>query len=158
MSDETAHNTLPGPWNFGNDDKGMVSPSGKYRLEYGDLREFGQGSPLQGALFLTNVKSGKKVKLFELAGGPPVWDEHDDIAAVPVWWMGCMVGRSQRLLLIDLTRKELVLFKKKFKLLDLKVLSYAVITGTDSPVYKSKRVVFNIGKNKVAFKKAIAVP
>lgn len=158
MSGEKTDNTLPGPWRFSNADEGMVSPSGKYRLEYGDLHEFAQGSPLQGALYLTHIKSGKKVKLFELAGGPPVWDEHDDIAAVPVWWMGCMVGRSQRLLMVDLTRKELVLFSKKFKLLDLKAFSYAVITGTDSPVYKSRWVVFNIGKNKVSFKKAIELP
>ncbi len=148
-------NLLPDPWNFSNDDICMLSPSGKYKIEYGNLTEFGQGSPLQAALYVKNMETGKKAKIFELAGGPPVWNNNKDIVAVPVWWRGCLYGNGQKLLLINLESKEFVIFKKRFRLLDLKTYAGGIITGFDSPLHKPKALNFDTMANKALFKKAI---
>lgn len=153
--EEKTINSFPNPWEFSNGDKCMLSPSGKFSIEYGSLTEFNQGSPLQGALYIKNNSTGKKAKVFELAGGPPAWDKDKDIAAVPVWWQGCFYGKSQKLLLVNLETQEFVIFKKRFRVLDLRGYADGVVFGYDSPAAKTTPLNFDTMANKAMFKKSI---
>jgi len=147
--------TFPTPWDFSNVDKSMLSPLGNYTIEYGNLNEFGQGSPLQGVLYVKNLKSGKKAKIFELAGGPPIWSKNDDIAAVPIWWRGCLYGKGQKLLVINLQANEFIIYKNTFRVLHLKTFEGNIITGEDSPKHKPSPLNFDLLENKAMFKKLI---
>lgn len=150
----TPVNTLPTPWDFNNVDKSMLSASGKYRMVYGDLTEIGQGGPLQGGLYIQNTKTGKRAKVFELAGGPPVWDEKQDICAVPIWWRHFFFGTYQKLLLINLKTNELTIYKKRFKLMHLSKLDGDTLSVTD----KKAVLQFSLSANKVMFKRAFKLP
>jgi hypothetical protein len=147
-------NTFPPPWDFGNDDKSMLSASGKYRTVYGDLTEVGKGGPLQGALYLQNIKTGKKAKIFELAGGPPVWDKKQDIVAVPIWWRHFFFGTYQKLLIINLKANEFIIYKKRFKVLHLSTLEGNTLQGSN----KREVLNFDLSANKVMFKRAFKLP
>lgn len=148
-------NTFPNPWEFSNTDKSMLSPSGRYCIEYGDLMEIGMGAPLRGPLYIKNLKTGKRSKVFESAGGPPIWDTKADIVAVPVWWRHFLLGTYQKLLLINIKTTEVILYKQRFGVLDLRGFSDGIVYGYDSPTHKPKTLSFNINQNKIMFKKAI---
>lgn len=150
----TPVNTLPTPWDFSNEDKSCLSPTGKYRIVYGDLSEVGQGGPLQGGLYLQNLKSGKKVKIFEPAGGPPVWDKKQDIVAVPIWWRHFFFGTYQKLLIINLKTNEFIIYKKRFKVLHLSKLEGNMLYATN----KAAAMEFDLSTNKVMFKRAFKLP
>lgn len=55
------NNEYPNPWNFSNIDENLLSPNGKYKIEFGDLYEIGMGAPLIGECFL--IHNDKKLKL-----------------------------------------------------------------------------------------------
>lgn len=146
-------NTFPNPWQFDNADKCMASPSGKYAVEYGDLTEVGQGGALQGGLYIKNLKSGKRAKVFELAGGPPVWNKKGDMVVVPIWWTGCLIGRKQKLLVVDFKQEQLIIYKQNFKLLLLNKFEGGKLTGEQ---YKGKQAnpwSFDTNTEKVLFRK-----
>ena len=68
MQVETNLRTPDTPWDFAEQKQ-----IGAYRIEYKDLREFSQGSPLIGFLYINNEQIGKD----ELFGAPFLLNEYD---------------------------------------------------------------------------------
>src|SRR6478736_9549914 len=145
---EKTESSYPKPWIFENADEQMFSPDRQFRIEYGTLIEFVQGSPLAGKCFLVDNSGGKHL-INKLCGGPPIWSAEGNKVAIPVWKRTFLKGTIQKILIIDINNKECTLFRKKFRVLDLKSFNKNIIYGIDSPVHKTDEVHFDLNKETV---------
>lgn len=123
------------PWNF---EIQYSSPDGQKSLEFGYVGEVAMGAPLSGECFL-NIGI-EKYKLKGMFGGPVVWSENSEIAAIPYW----TIDRFQKLAIIDVNAMELSLSKKMYRVIELSEIKNGLVIGIDSPIYRTEEIEFDI--------------
>lgn len=127
------------PWDF---DSEYISPDGSAKLEFGMVGEVAMGAPLSGECFLST--KSKKFKLDGMFGGPAIWNENSEKAALPFWTQ----NRFQKLAIIDLLNMKVLLSEKTFRVIQLNKFQNNVILGVDSPIYRTEKIKFNIKTDK----------
>ncbi len=132
------------PWNFPNDAPGMTSPDGQYKVEYGPLYEIAMGGPLSGECRIL-MPDQTSLNLPDVYGGPPVWEGGSHQLAIPLW----MEDRTQRLAVVDVVQKKLTIFIATFSVLELIYFDKNIIVICDSPIHLSRKVVFDIEKERI---------
>lgn len=145
MSNEKSSH--PNPWNFHNKDKALSSPDDLLRLVYYDLSEIAMGAPLGGPCFLEG--NGEKVKIHDWCGGPSIWEKDGQRIAIPIWKRDLVKGTIQQLGIIDLKNRELRIYTKTFRVLDLQSFENNRVQGYDSPNNNTETVSFEIETEKV---------
>jgi hypothetical protein len=132
---------MPDPWTINNTDSVLTSPSGAFKLEYGDLREVGMGAPVGGPLFLHD--GGHKTLLHKWCGGPLVWDLTRNRFAIPIWTSKFFKGTVQQIAVFDLDERKAVIYKPTFNVLHFNKFHDRVVEGIISPIYKSRPLNFD---------------
>ena len=127
------------PWDFANE---FTSPNRKLSLEFGYAEEVAMGAPIAGECFL---KTGKgNFTLNGTFGGPAIWNESSDKAAIPYW----TPYRSQKLAIIDVNEMKILISEKKFRVIQVSKFENGVIYGIDSPIYEPETIEFNVETEK----------
>ena len=127
------------PWDFANE---YTSPNGKLILEFGYVGEIAMGAPLSGECFLKI--NGEKNKLNGMFGGPIVWSENSEKAAIPYWTQ----KRFQKLAIIDTNRMKILISKRDFKVIELSKFENGFVYGIDSPIYRTKVIEYDVETEK----------
>lgn len=130
-------NPLGSPWYFEDE---YPSPNTKYKLVYEMVGEVAMGAPLAGICKL--VHGNRTYSLRGSFGGPVVWNQRSDFAALPYWGP----GRMQRLAIVNIPTLELWLSQQVFRVIELTHVKQGVIYGIDSPIYQAKKIVFDPSK------------
>lgn len=133
----------PNPWNFSNVDKNLTSPNGRFRIEFEQLNEIAMGAPIGGECYL--ITPMKKIKLNDWSGGPIQWDTSSKKIAIPIW----VQTREQKIGIADVESKSMIIYSKIFRILDLRTFDKNIITGYDSPIYKTTSIEFDTLKEKI---------
>ncbi len=134
------------PWDFSNE---YVSPNGYHKLEYGYVAEIGMGGPLSGECFLET--NNRKLKLEGIFGGPVVWNNLSDKVAIPFWTK----SRLQKLAIIDIPKMSISISERDFRVIKLSKFEGYIVSGIDSPIYRTKKIEFDIEKEK--FERTIGI-
>lgn len=145
---ESIRNKYPNSWDFYNGNKEFISPDGLNKIEYYNLNELAMGSPLGGYCEWIN-KNGERIKLNGCYGGPAIWNTNGTKIAIPTWTRKFLKGTVQQISILDIEKREIVLFKKVFSVLDLRTFDQNEICGYDSPIYKTKTVKFDLTSQKI---------
>lgn len=132
------NNEYPNPWNFSNIDENLLSPNGKYKIEFGDLYEIGMGAPLIGECFL--IHNDKKLKLNDCCCGPIIWNNSSNKIALPIWTK----QRNQKISIVDTTNLTITTYKKEFGVLHFNNFCDNSLFGIDSPIYMRAPLNFDI--------------
>ena len=140
--------TYPNPWNFNNTNKKLESVNSSYKVVYSGLNEIGMGAPIGGMCFI-ELNKNMRVKIHDWCGGPPVWETNGELLAIPIWRKKFWKGTIQQIGIVNLKTEELKIYSKTFSVLDLRSFDKTFIYGYDSPLHKTKTVVFDITKEKV---------
>lgn len=130
------------PWNFDNTEKSVTSYNGLYRTVYYNLNEIAMGAPLGGTCCV-ETSEGIKIKLHDWCGGPPVWEKNGLLLALPVWRRNILQGTFQQIAVMNMITEKPTVFRKTFRVLDLKSFEGSIIKGCDSPLYHPEVVYFN---------------
>lgn len=138
----------PNPWDFQNTDKELISPDNVQKLIYGEMIEIGMGAPIGGSCFLETANKDK-IPIPKHCGGPPAWETEGQLVAVPIWSRTVLKGTIAQIGVVDTGSKELRIFAKTFRVLDLRSFHKNTIYGYDSPIYMPKTIAFNIESEKV---------
>ena len=133
----------PNPWNFSNIDKNLLSPNGKYKIEFGELYEIAMGAPIGGECYL--IYENKKLKLNDWCGGPIIWNETNEKIALPIWTK----QRNQKIAIVDLAHLTITTFKKEFRVLHFKKFLDNNLFGNESPIYMTATLNFDIDKEEI---------
>jgi len=131
------------PWQFHNTDKALVSTDGSQKLVYYDLSEIAMGAPIGGPCFLES-DGHPKIKINDWCAGPPVWEKTGRLLAVPIWTRNAESGITQRIGIVDTHKLTLTVFKKKFRVLDLRSFDRNIVAGYDSLLHNPEKVLFDI--------------
>ena len=137
------NNEYPNPWNFSNIDKNLLSPNGKYKIEFGELYEIAMGAPIGGECYL--IYDDKKIKLNDWSGGPIIWNEINEKIALPIWTK----QRNQKIAIVDLANLTITTFKKEFRVLHFNKFLDNNLFGIDSPIYMTAKLNFDIDKEEI---------
>ncbi|MEP3209724.1 MAG: hypothetical protein ABJN95_11065 [Maribacter sp.] len=132
-------NNLETPWNFANE---SLSPNGKFILQFGYVGEVAMGAPLSGECFL--LFDNKKFTLNGMFGGPIVWNEISDKAAIPYW----TENRFQKLAIIDMSEMKIYISDKDFRVIQLDKFKNDLILGIDSPIYRTEKINYDFRTEK----------
>ena len=130
--------SYPDPWNFSNNDPGLRSPDGQFKVEFGALIEIAMGAPIGGPCFL--IIGNKKIEIYSWCGGPVIWNNSSDKIALPIWTK----NRAQQIAVVDLNEMTITTFKEMFRVLHFDTFNDNLITGIDSPIYMTSELNFNI--------------
>lgn len=133
----------PNPWNFSNIDKNLLSPNGKYKIEFVDLYEIAMGGPIGGECYL--LFENKKIKLNGFCGGPIIWNETNEKIALPIWTK----NRNQKIAIVDAFNFTITTFKKEFSVLHFSKFIDNNLIGIDSPIYMTTKLNFDILKEEI---------
>ncbi|MBB6004025.1 hypothetical protein [Arcicella rosea] len=133
----------PNPWNFSNIDKNLLSPNGKYKIEFGELYEMAMGAPIAGECYL--IFDDKKIKINEWTGGPVIWNETSGKIALPIWTK----NRNQKISIVDINNLTITTYKKEFRVLHFNKFEENKLSGIDSPFYMTTKLNFDINKEEV---------
>lgn len=139
--------TYPNPWNFENNDAKLVSSNNLYKVLYEELNEIGMGAPLGGKCFIEVNK--EKMKIHDWCGGPPAWETNGELLAIPIWNKRFWKGTIQQIGIVNVKTKELKIYSKTFAVLDLRTFDKTIVYGYDSPIHKTKTLIFDIEKEKI---------
>lgn len=140
--------TYPNPWNFNNTDKKLISSDNVHKVVYYDLNEIGMGAPIGGKCFIEK-DNGEKIKINDWCAGSPAWETDGQLLAIPIWTRKFFKGTIQQIGIVNLISSELKIFSKTFDVLDLRSFEKGIIYGYDSPIYKTKNVVFDMENEKI---------
>ncbi len=140
--------TYPNPWNFQNSDKKLISADNIHKVVYENLKEIAMGAPIGGKCFIEK-DNGQKIKINNWCAGPPVWETEGQLLAIPIWTRKFFKGTVQQIGIVNLITKELKIFSKTFKVLDLCSFEKGMIYGYDSPIHKKRAVNFDTEKEKI---------
>lgn len=138
----------PNPWDFHNTDKILTSSDNYHKVLYYDLNEIAMGAPIGGRCVLES-SDNKKIKIHDWCGGPPVWETNGQLIAIPIWTRKHLMGTVQQLGVLNISNMEFKIFRKIFRVLDLRSFDLKIIYGYDSPIYDTKTVTFDIEKEKI---------
>lgn len=106
------------------------------------------GAPIGGQCFLETVDK-KKVKINDWCGGPPAWETEGQLLAIPIWTRKLLKGTVQQIGVLDTGNMVLKIFRKTFRVLDIRSFDKTTIYGYDSPIYKTEILNFDIEKEKI---------
>ncbi|TGN29498.1 hypothetical protein [Empedobacter tilapiae] len=137
------NNEYPNPWNFSNIDKNLLSPNGKYKIEFRELYEIAMGAPIGGECYL--IYDDKKLKLNDWSGGPIIWNDTSDKIALPIWTK----QRNQKISIVDINNLTITTFKNEFRVLHFSKFIDKNLLGIDSPIYMTTKLNFDIDKEEV---------
>jgi hypothetical protein len=151
---EKTENRLSNPWAFDNADEQMFSPNKQNRIEYGELIELAMGSPLAGECYWCD-SDNRKYKLSGLYGGPPVWNSKGNMVAIPIWSRTIFKGTIQQLSIIDVIKSEWTLYKRTFRVLDLRRFQNEIVSGYDSPICDTTPLHFELSREQIEKRKKI---
>jgi len=132
----------PNPWDFSDENSNGQENEHNAILEYSNLNEIGMGGPLSG---ICNLKINQTVEVLIAGnyGGPAIWTRNGQKLAIPIWNKAFFSGAFQRIGLVDIKKHTLSIYKKKFRVLDLRSFSANNIKGFDSPINRMKIVEFD---------------
>ena len=142
------------PWDYENESPLAFAPNGKDRIIYEDLHEIGMGAPLTGKAFLIN-SNNEKLLINQSCGVPPIWNAEGNKCAIPIWTKKLFKGTVQKIGVVDIKNKELTVFRKTFEIIELNAFHENLIQGINSPMHKSKSLIFNLKKEKIDYKTEI---
>lgn len=91
----------------------------------------------------------EKSKINDWCGGPPAWETDGQLLAIPIWTRKFLKGTVQQIGVLDTRNMELKIFKKTFRVLDIRSFEKTTIYGYDSPIHKTERLNFDIEKERV---------
>lgn len=140
--------TYPNPWDFHNTDKKLVSADHYHKVVYYDLNEIAMGAPIGGQCFLETADN-KKLKIHDWCGGPAAWETDGQLVAIPIWTRKFLKGTVQQIGVLDTRNMELKIFRKTFRVLDIRSFDRTTIYGYDSPIHKTETVTFDTEKEKI---------
>ena len=147
-------NSYPNPWNFSNSDKNLFSFDKKYKIEYGELYEIGMGAPLSGECYLVDSEN-KKILLNNWCAGPIVWETNSHKLLLPIWSKSFFKGTVQKIAIADILKKEITIYTQTFNVLDIRTFDENIISGYDSPIYKTKVLNLDVTKMEIEVVKKI---
>jgi hypothetical protein len=114
----------------------LISPDGQITAVIDKTSEFGQGSPTNGTLKLSNGLN------FEKCNPSAVWSDDSKFLAVPQWTQ----GKMQRLLVISMEQASVGYAPGIFRVLELHSFSTGKIKGIDSPIYKPREIEIDLSE------------
>ena len=85
----------------------------------------------------------------QLSCGLSVWETNGELLAIPIWRKKIWKGTIQQIGIVNLKTEELKIFSKTFSVLDLRSFNKTFVYGYDSPLHKTKTIIFDITKEKV---------
>jgi hypothetical protein len=132
----------PNAWDFPNENSNGQENQNKATLKYSNLNEVGMGAPLSGKCKV-KLNDDKEILIPESCGGPAIWTRNGQKVAIPIWDKSFFSGTFQRIGIVDLKKKTLTKYKKKFRVLDLRSFSGNNIIGFDSPIHRMKKLEFD---------------
>ncbi|TDO00084.1 hypothetical protein [Sunxiuqinia elliptica] len=147
---EKSNSTLT-PWDFDNESPTAFSSNGKDRIIFEDLHEIAMGAPLTGKAFWINSNNEKSL-INQSCGVPPIWNREGNKCAIPIWTKKLFKGTVQKIGVVDIENKELIVFRKAFEVIELNVFHGNVIQFINSPIHKPKTLIFNLKKEKIDYK------
>ena len=130
----------PNPWDFPNESTNTLE--NKTTLEYTNLNEIVMGGPLSG-MCKVKINETKEFLIREKCSGPVIWTLNGQKFAIPVWEKSFFIGTFQRIGLMDLKKQTFSIYKKRFRVLDLRSFNENNIVGFDSPIRRIKKVQFD---------------
>lgn len=133
----------PNPWNFDNTDENLISPDGKYKIQFGDLYEIAMGGPVSGNCLL--VFQGKKIILNDWTGGPVLCNKESNKIALPIW----TENRNQKIGLADVSNWTLSIIREEFSVIHFKHFEKNILNGIDSPISSPSTFSFDIEKEEI---------
>lgn len=139
----------PNPWNFDNTDENLISPDGKYKIQFGALSEIAMWGPLSGNCFL--IYAGKKIKLNDWTGGPVIWHYAGHKIGLPIW----TESRNHKIRVADVSNLTLNIFRVEFSVLHFKKFEYHILSGIDSPISSPSLFYLDIEKEEVEIVKQL---
>lgn len=142
------------PWDFTNNDNQLLSTHKNEKIEYHDLMELNQGSPLAGKCYWINENS-EKILIDKFCGGPPIWNIDGKRVAIPIWKRKLFRGLIQQISVLDTSSRLLTIYDKRFDVLELKSFEKNKIHGIDSPIYKPRAVIFDLDTETIDFKRRL---
>ncbi len=132
----------PNAWDFPNENSNGQENENKAILEYFNLNEIGMGAPLSGKCKV-KFNGNKEVLIPENCGGPAIWSQDGQKVAIPIWERSFFSRTFQRIGIVDLKKQTLTKYKKKYRVLDLRLFKGNNIVGFDSPIHKMKKLEFD---------------
>ena len=138
----------PNPWNFSNNDKKLVSENNSRKVVYSELNEIGMGAPIGGKCFI-QLENNQKIIIHDWCGGPPIWETDGELLAIPIWCRKFWKGTIQQIGIVSLKTRELKIYSKTFRVLDLQSFEKTIVYGYDSPIHKTKTLTFDIEIEKI---------
>lgn len=114
----------------------LTSPDGQITAVIDKTSEFGQGSPTNGILKLSNGMT------FESCNPSAVWSDDSKFLAVPQWTQ----GKMQRLLVISMEQSSVGYAPDIFRVLELHSFSTGKIKGIDSPFHKPCEIEIDLSE------------
>lgn len=114
----------------------LTSPDGQITAVIDNASEFGQGSPTNGILKLSNGLT------FENCNPSAVWSDDSKFLAVPQW----KATQQQRILVISIEQATFGYTTDIFSLLELHSFSAGKIKGIDSPAYKPREIEIDLSE------------
>ena len=136
-------NSYPNPWVFTNDDENLSSYDNKYKIEYCNLSEIAQGSPLGGKCYLKN-ENHDTILLNDWCSGPIIWENKTHKVALPIWRRKFLRGIIQQIVIANLEYMTLTTYKNIFNVLHFESYEDNMIYAIDSPIYKMKPLKLNV--------------
>lgn len=133
------------PWDVGTE---LTSPNHSQKLTYQEFGEVAMGGPISGTYFL--IENDKSLKITESCGGPAVWEKDGWFVAIPIWKHSSSLGLHQQIAVLNTRTKDLTIFQKAFKVIQLESFERNLVTGVDSPIYKPKLIHLDIYKEVVS--------
>lgn len=132
----------PNPWDFPTENSNGQEDGNKATLVYSNVHEIGMGAPLSGACKI-KTKRNEEVLITQNCGGPAIWMRSGQKMAIPIWNKSFLRGTFQRIGIFNLKEQTLTIYKKKFRVLDLRSFSGNFILGFDSPIHRIKKLEFD---------------
>ena len=146
-------NSYPNPWDFANTNTEMHSFDNKFKIEFGELNEIAMGAPLGGKCYL--ITDNIKILLNNFSAGPVIWENNSYRIAIPIWKKTAFKGTVQQIMIVDLYKSAVTLYKQTFNVLDLRSFNGDFIFGYDSPIHKKK--ILNLDITKLNIDKTVAI-
>jgi hypothetical protein len=114
----------------------LTSPDGQITAVIDEASEFGQGSPTNGILELSNGMT------FESCNPSAVWSDDSKFLAIPQW----RTTQRQRILVISIEQASFGYTADIFSLLELHSFSAGKIKGIDLPGYKPREIEIDLSE------------
>ena len=132
----------PNAWDFPNENSNGQENENKATLIYSNVHEIGMGAPLCGVCKI-KMNENKEILINNNCGGPAIWTRNGQKVAIPLWDKSIFNETFQRIGIVDIKKLILTIYKRKFRVLDLRSFSGKLIIGFDSPIHRIEILEFD---------------